>query len=667
MTIVDVSKDPLDVLSILNAMPGNYLVLLPDAPLFTIVGASDDYLSATYLTRQEAFGRGVFEVLPDNRENTEATGVKNLSASLCAVVDKRREERMADQRYDILNPVTQHWEERVWKPLNRPVFDVGGEVRYIIHWVEDITQKRALENKALQVEAALIEKDESLHNIIDQAPVAMFIFRGPELIIDSINKIALAMIQRTNEVLGKPLLQAIPELKDAPAYQIIQQVYRTGAAQYGWEVLVPLERDGKMEDRYFNFAYTPLKENGQVVGVMDVATEVTEQVVARHILEAVQETTEQQKRLYEAITNNTPDLLYIFDLNYRFRYANEALLRMWGEPEELALGKGLRELGYEEWHAQMHEQEIEEIVATKKSIRGTVSFLHAELGKRIYDYLLVPVLNEEGKVEAVAGTTRDITDIKAGETLLEEKVKERTLELQAINGELGRSNASLEEFAHAASHDLKEPIRKIHFFIHQLKEQLGGRLNESERDSFTRIEKATRRMGDLVDDLLLYSQLSYHPHAKEPVDLNGLVQYVLEVLELDIEQKTAVIQVSSLPVVQGYRRQLQQIFQNLLSNAIKYSRPGNRPQIDVWAEKNIVGNQAYDTICVKDNGIGFEQEYAEKIFQLFTRLHGRSEYNGTGIGLSIVKKAADNHQGFVRAEGVPGEGAFFCVYLPQMV
>lgn len=526
-----------------------------------------------------------------------------------------------------------------------------------VEYVLDITRNK-------QVEAALREKDESLRNIIQQAPVAIFIFRGKEMIIDTANKKALEMMRRTEAVVGKPLLEAVPELKGAPAYNAFQEVFRTGVAQYGFEVLVPLEQAGVLENRYFNFAYTPLKEAGAIIGIMDVATEVTEQVLARQKVEAAKQEIEKQKRLYEAISNNTPDLQYIFDLNYQFIFANEALLAMWGQSKEEALGKGMRELGYEEWHAAMHEREIDQIVDTRQPLRGVVTFPHAELGRRVYDYLLVPVLNEKGEVEAVAGTTRDITEIKQAAALLEKKVAERTQALQSLNRELQRSNQNLEEFAHAASHDLKEPVRKIQFFTRHLKDQLGDNLTESQIQTFGRIESAAQRMGHLIDDLLLYSHVSLSPHKTENVDLSKTVLRVLDDLELSIQEKGASIQVQPLPVVQGYSRQLQQLLQNLISNSLKYSRPGVAPQIDVAAGIAEEEGRRYHLISIKDNGIGFEQEYAQKIFQMFARLHGKHEYSGTGVGLAIAKRVVDNHHGFIRAEGVPGKGAAFYVYLP---
>jgi PAS domain S-box-containing protein len=270
------------------------------------------------------------------------------------------------------------------------------------------------------------------------------------------------------------------------------------------------------------------------------------------------------------------------------------------------------------------------------------------------------------------GSVLDITAQITAMQKIERTVEERTRELAAaneslrvINKELQRSNQNLEEFAYAASHDLKEPVRKIHVFTSQLKELLSKHLKENEARSFSRIENATNRMGSLIDDLLLYSHVSQRPHETELVDVNEQLQRVLEDLELDIEEKKALISIEKLPVVKGYRRQLQQLFQNLISNALKYSKAGERPEIKITASVITENNQTYNIIAVEDKGIGFDPEYAVKIFQMFTRLHRKSEYSGTGVGLSIAKKVMENHNGFIRVESVPGKGSTFRAYLPR--
>ena len=235
--------------------------------------------------------------------------------------------------------------------------------------------------------------------------------------------------------------------------------------------------------------------------------------------------------------------------------------------------------------------------------------------------------------------------------------------LQA-NKELQRSNANLEEFTHAASHDLKEPVRKIHFFTSQLKQQLSRHLNENELRTFSRIESSSQRMGHLIDDLLLYSHVNQRPPEMEAVDLNEKVHQAIEDLDLDIEEKGATINIGKLPVVKGYKRQLQQLFQNLLSNALKYSKGDVPPVIDITAEEVEKAGRHYYLINVSDNGIGFDQQYAEKIFQMFSRLHGKTQYSGTGVGLSIVKKVVQNHEGFIKVKSEQGIGSTFEIYLP---
>ena len=166
-----------------------------------------------------------------------------------------------------------------------------------------------------------------------------------------------------------------------------------------------------------------INEHDEITEWLGAANDITWQHQVQEALLKSSELAEQQKRLYETITDSTPDLIYVFDLNYRFTYANQSLLTMWGQTWETAIGKGLRELGYEEWHAQMHEREIDQVKTTKKPIRGEVSFPHAELGRRIYDYIFTPVLNEQGEVEAIVGTTRDITDIRIAERAMSESEK----------------------------------------------------------------------------------------------------------------------------------------------------------------------------------------------------------------------------------------------------
>lgn len=187
----------------------------------------------------------------------------------------------------------------------------------------------------------------------------------------------------------------------------------------------------------FTFSFQPLRnETNDIDGIVNFAFEVTAMMRAQQELDKAREESDQLKRVYETITSGTPDLMYVWDLDYRFTYVNNALLTMWGKTWDTAIGTGLRENGYEEWHAAMHEREIDQVVATKKPVRGEVAFPHAVLGQRIYDYILIPVFNETGEVVAVAGTTRDVTERKQ----MEQQLSDSSEELQAINEEMAAAN-----------------------------------------------------------------------------------------------------------------------------------------------------------------------------------------------------------------------------------
>lgn len=274
----------------------------------------------------------------------------------------------------------------------------------------------------------------------------------------------------------------------------------------------------------------------------------------------------------------------------------------------------------------------------------------------------------------------DLQSTKVGEEVLVTfhdytPLKKAQLQLERTVDELKRSNINLEEFAYAASHDLKEPVRKIQVFTDRLKSSLENQLNEEQRHFFRRVEFAAKRMSSLIEDLLLYSYITKGATFEQEVELNNKVALVLQDLDLEIEQKGATVNVENLPMVKAHRRQMQQLFHNLIGNALKYSKPDIPPQINI-SSRLVKGNETslrlsseeanrlYHLIEVQDNGIGFPPEDAERIFHLFTRLHGNMEYRGSGVGLSIVQRIVENHRGHVWAESEPGNGATFNVLLP---
>lgn len=255
------------------------------------------------------------------------------------------------------------------------------------------------------------------------------------------------------------------------------------------------------------------------------------------------------------------------------------------------------------------------------------------------------------------------------------QLKNLELELQQKIKALEQSNQNLQDFAYAASHDLKEPTRKIKVFTERLKESLGDNLQPFETFYFERMDLATKRMSGLIDDLLTYSEVSQQNVYLEVIDLNEIIETVLRDLELEIELKKAEINVSKLCKVNGHPRRLQQVFQNLISNALKYSKPDQPPVIQIKYRK-IKGKELklifnleqqemeFHMITVADNGIGFQQQDADRIFNVFTRLHDLGDYKGSGVGLSIVRKVIENLGGYVWAEATPQVGSTFNILLP---
>jgi signal transduction histidine kinase len=256
--------------------------------------------------------------------------------------------------------------------------------------------------------------------------------------------------------------------------------------------------------------------------------------------------------------------------------------------------------------------------------------------------------------------------------LLETKVNERTEELQRQNVSLEMMNDELMSFNYVASHDLQEPLRKIQAF--------SGRIMDSEeefssttKDYFSRITSAASRMQNLLEALISYSRANSTQQDFENINLNKLLDEVKSDIRELIEEKKAMITSADLPTLNVIPTQFHQLFLNLISNAIKYSRPNVLPKINITSQLvNVedikkpvyLHHQKYWKLTFEDNGIGFESQYEDKIFELFQRLHGKNEFEGTGIGLAICKKIVQNHNGYIFAEGQPDQGARFFIYFP---
>lgn len=416
----------------------------------------------------------------------------------------------------------------------------------------------------LDVQQALLESEARFRSLVDEAPVATSLFVGPEFVIEVANEPMIRIWGKGHAVLGKPLGVAVPELNDQPFMKILDNVYASGVAYHEKEAMAILVINGKPETFYFNFTYKPLlNPAGEVYAIVDMAIDVTEQVLSRNKL---------------------------------LEYQSSLELEVAERTEELAASN-------------------EELAA----------------------------MNEE---------------------------------LQDANLSLVRSNQELEQYAYIASHDLQEPLRKIRIYADLLNNQED--LPGHHKRLVEKINQSSERMSMLIKDLLDFSRLLEKGNMMRPINLSIILQSVISDFELIVEEKQAEIIIGPLPVIQGIPLQINQLFYNLMSNALKFTQPGIRPLIEIksgpiteemastYLGKSERHKQYFD-ISFSDNGIGFDQKYADQIFEVFKRLHNRSLYPGSGIGLSLCRRIVANHSGHLYVESSPGKGTTFHIIVPGML
>jgi len=679
-----------------------------------------------------------------------------------------------------------------------PIIDDWGKVNGLFCACIETTEK-VLAARKIQ------ESERNLRNTILQSPVAMCILKGPAFIVEIANKRMYELWGRgPEELMHKPIFDGIPEARNQGLEELLQHVFTTGETFSANERPVTLPRNGNVDTLFVNFVYEPFREgDGTISGIIAVAIDVTDQVIARKKVELseqelqnrVEERTadiEEQKEIIQGILDSSINAILALDavrdtsgkiIDFKIIEINKQFKQIIGLDESV-IGKSYLQYFANSLHNgifDMYSEVVETGAPQRKEVFSTNLNLNAwfdisagprgengvvvnfanispqreaairiEEQKNLLDNILknspvgivvyAAIRDEQGSVKdfktiLVNEAAVEFTGISAEEryqkTILEltpglyetelfkkaiEAIEEgkpfqteyyneqfdKWLELSVVKmnnnrllnvfrditpikhahhqlekniENLKRSNANLEEFAYAASHDLKEPIRKIHFFSDRLRAELNEKLSESQSRLFERLENAAQRMGVLIDDLLAYSQATKGVSDLEEIDLNQKIRTVLEDLELEVQQKNAQIHIGELPTVKGQRRQIQQLFQNLLSNALKYSKPGKAPEIFITASKvkgrdvelNLSAdesNRFYHLLQVKDNGVGFDQKDAGRIFNVFTRLHGNSEYRGTGVGLSIARKVVENHHGHIWADSIEGKGSIFNILLP---
>ena len=343
--------------------------------------------------------------------------------------------------------------------------------------------------------------------------------------------------------------------------------------------------------------------------------------------------------------------LLVLDPEFRVIQTNSAFYRTFLVDHEDTVGTVLFALGEGQWDIpRLHELLRDKLSLAPHLEDFDVDHVFPSIGRKVMLLNARVISRGANAPRLILLAIEDITDRRFTEWRLAEHARE-----------LERSNAALDEFASVASHDLQEPLRKLMSFGELLEAALGQQIPEDARSALDRMLDAAARMRSLVRDVLVYSQVTTRVLPFTNTDLSWIVREVLVELEADAAQSGAQITVGPLPVIQADALQMQQLIQNLLGNAIKYRRPGTRPHISVRVSK-----MSGDTLSVSvtDDGIGFAPEYAEQIFLMFERLHSRTSYPGTGIGLAICRRIVERHSGTITATSIPGRGSTFTFTLP---
>lgn len=810
-------------------MPGNCALLLPDAPRFTIVAVTDDYVKVSGKKREELVDTGLFEAFPNSPDDPDQASVKRLKESLEEVLLKKRSSTLPLHRYDIPTGVGK-FDERYWSAINKPIIGDGGEIKYILHSAEDVTLKIRSDQGEKRIKSL-----EQSYDVFMQAPVTIGIVKGKDYIIELANENLLEVWGRSNEVIGKPLFEAITELQGQGFKELLDEVQRTGEPFLAFEHPILLIRNGKEETIYFDFIYKAYYENGnsEPSGVIAVGHDVTEKVLVRQEQVKMEEKVRRNEQRYRNLFQNSPvakwdedftgvkekvaqlvdkgitDFQKYFSENPKELYniidtiivndVNEAALELWGgSKEELLKGlnqffsddtlqtiieeiniiaagggrfenettvqnihgekinvlvridfpftddyssipvilvniterkkaeeslresenrfrtlaealpqmvwmrdvKGNIEYGSrsweeysgikgvsEAWRYMVHPEDWQTVMDSWKRdaeksqpYRYEVRLRNKEGEYRWHYASGEPVRNKDGVVIKWIGALTDIHAQKTFAENLEKEVEARTQDLrnserkleQTVK-ELERSNEDLQQFAHVASHDLKEPVRKVLTFGHRLKDELGKNMSERALGYFSKIESASLRMYSMIDGVLLYSSMNALEQTREVIDLNETIQNIEEDLEVGIAQKEATLHYNNLPSIEGSPILVYQLFYNLVGNSLKFAKAGEKLTIEVLSKPlseeevrafEINEPRNFVKISIKDNGIGFNQANADKIFQTFMRLNAKDKYEGTGLGLSLSRKIVERHGGMIYAEGREGEGATFHVILP---
>ena len=557
-------------------------------------------------------------------------------------------------------------------------FDKDGTVVRFGGIAQDITEYTLA---IIRSEAALNKSEDRFRTVINAAPAGIGVFVGRELIIDMPNQTFIDIVGKGQDITGKPLHEVMPELHNQPFLQLLDDVFTSGKMFNSYGAPVNIMKNGVMTTTYFNVTFSPLFDNeGKVYAILDISIDVTEELKSRQKIE------EAQKVLHDAVELAQLATWAIDVKEGRTEYSER--MKSWLGIDEYGrnLNKGIDSL-------PEHERERVKSAIQLALTGENNGLFDLEYGiinqqtqkERIIHSQARTFFDGEGKPLKMMGVAHDVTDQRNARLALEQEVQQRTEELDAMNEELKatneelhaindelagmnealeQSNENLQQFAHVASHDLKEPVRKIKTFLSMIEADPATTLSARTKMLMERVYVATERMYSMINGVLSYSTINATGHPTDKIDLQKITEQIVQDLEIMVKEKNATITINNLPVIEGAEILMYQLFSNLIINSLKFSKTDISPLITISGAPIDIDNKEFIRIIVADNGLGFSPEKTEHIFNMFARLHSKDKFEGTGLGLSLCRKIVHRHSGSIEASGNINEGAVFTIMLP---
>ncbi len=629
---------------------------------FRFIGANKSFSKHSNIKAHEILGKTFLEVFPSYKDSDihQAIG-KTLTTNQSVTIYSKSHSGRHYTIYCV--PLTQN-------NVNSGAIVIAHDNTTIIEANERLEKfNEVLEEKNLTLQKKneeLATQKEFIETVIDSSVDYITVYDMETRVITMNKKTEELMNYKHGETIGKTFLELYPNVENANILNIIHKTLK------GEQTHLILPK-GNMSHA-FDINTIPLKHNDKVYAALVLVHDITEIIdiserlrATNALLEEKNDALQREKDLVETMIDSSVDFIGVYDKETRLISLNKKTLDFLGVKKEDMVGKTFWEIN--EGKPGTQDQCDDIMKALKGESIHKVYPRSAESFGRDYELFYIP-LKHNNEVYAVLAMAHDVTEVMN----ISEKLRKTNEMLEEKNSALEHSNSELERFAYVASHDLQEPLRKIQMFAGRIREHNKDRMDETSQNYFKKIDASSDRMSILIKDILNYSRLDASEQNFECTDLNEIINHALSDYDLVIEEKKAKIEIEKLPSIDGIPVQLDQLFHNLIGNGLKFSKDDAIPNIQITSrklstenilEKKLDKSTAYHEIIIKDNGIGFDQEFSEKIFVIFQRLNERTKYDGTGIGLALCRKIVDNHCGLIFAESKEGKGSEFHIILPE--